>query len=463
MSQHDAVDTNHQEPVKGRSRAHWAWLGTIAGGAAAVVAACSSLSRDDALNNRMAVMGDTPSMIDEGQQVFRFDTFGDEDFWGGQLRLHDAVQGAALGGVGAGVSPNAALKLGLKVDSEAVPKALADVIKKGGAPLDDPASTLALLKANAVVGLTGVFSADGKKLTSLGISCALCHSTVDDSFAPGIGKRLDGWPNRDLNVGAIVASAPNLKPYMDMLQVDEATVKKVLTSWGPGKYDAQLNLDGKAFRPDGKAAATLIPPAFGLAGVNQATWTGSWGTVTYWNSYVANLQMHGKGDFTDPRLDDAAKYPVAARTKQGHKHDTEDRIKPKLAALLAYQLSLKTPRPPEGAFNTEAAERGRSIFSTSANCASCHVAPLHTDAGLILHTAQEIGIDDFQAMRSPDGRYRTEPLRALWSTDKIHKGGFYHDGRFATLKDVVNHYDGHFKLRLSDEQKNDLVEYLKSL
>ncbi len=445
-----------------RIRMQCVWLGAIASGAVVVIAACSSMSGGDGAVGGMAVIGEGP-MDDEGQHTFRYDTFGDEDFWGRQLRLHDAVQGEKFGGVGAGVSPTAALKLGLKVDSEAVPAALADVIRKGGAPLDDPASTLALLKANAVVGLTGFFSADGKTLTSLGITCALCHSTVDDSFAPGIGRRLDGWPNRDLDVGAIVASAPNLKPFMDMLQVDEATVKEVLTSWGPGRYDALLNLDGKAFRPDGKTGATLIPPAFGLAGVNSATWTGSWGTVTYWNAYVANLQMHGKGNFYDPRLDDAAKYPVAARTKQGHKHDAEDRITPKLAALHTYQLSLKTPRPPENAFDTRAAERGRLVFNSAANCASCHVAPLYTEPGWNLHTPEEIGIDDFQAMRSPSGRYRTEPLRALWSTDKVHKGGYYHDGRFATLMDVVNHYDGHFELRLTDEQKRDLIEYLKSL
>lgn len=447
----------------GRNRGGLVWLGAIAGGAMVVVAASASMSNDDDSPLGMAVIEDAPASDDEGQHTFRYDTFGDEDFWGAQLRLHDAVQGAKLGGVGAGLSPNAALKLGLKVDSEAVPKVLADIIKKGGAPLDDPASTLALLKANAVVGLAGIFNADGNKLTSLGITCALCHSTVDDSFAPGIGKRLDGWPNRDLNVGGIVASAPNLKPFMDMLQVDEATVKKVLASWGPGRYDAELNLDGKAFRPDGKTAATLIPAAFGLAGVNQATWTGSWGTVTYWNAYVANLQMHGKGTFYDPRLDDAVKYPVASRTKQGHKHDAEDRITPKLAALHTYQLSLQTPRPPESAFDTQAAERGEVVFNTTAKCASCHVAPLYTEPGWNLHTAEEIGIDDFQAMRSPDGRYRTEPLRALWNTDKVHKGGYYHDGRFATLMDVVNHYDRHFKLRLPDELKHDLIEYLKSL
>jgi len=405
---------------------------------------------------------DADRMLDEGRHTFRYDTFGDEDFWGGQLRLHDAIQGATLGGVGAGVSPNQALKLGLKVDSEAVPKALADVIKKGGAPLDDPASTVALLKANAVVGLTGVFSADGKKLTSLGIQCALCHSAVDDSFAPGIGKRLDGWPNRDLNVGAIVGLAPNLKPFMDMLHVDEATVKKVLTSWGAGKFDAELNLDGKAFRPDGKPAATLNPAAFGLAGVNQHTWTGSWGTMTYWNAYVANLEMHGQGTFFDPRFDDAEKYPVAAQTKQGHKGDAVDRITAKMPALHLYQLSLLVPPAPSGSIDRAAADKGRQFFNTNARCATCHVPPIYTEPGWNLHKAEEIGIDDFQANRAPDGRYCTTPLRALGNA-KIHKGGFYHDGRFATLMDVVNHYDGHFGLRLSEQDKHDLVEFLKSI
>lgn len=444
------------------SRAAWVWLGAVSCGAGTVLVACSTMTDEGGQRARMNHNELSRESLAEGANTFRFDTFGDEDFWSGQLRLHDAIQGASLGGVGAGVSPTQALGLGLKVDSEALSEDLAGVIRQGGAPLDSPASTIALLKAKAVVGLVGTFTPDGQRLTSLGITCALCHSTVDDSFAPGIGKRLDGWPNRDLNVGAIVASSPNLKPFMDMLQVDQATVKKVLTSWGPGKYDALLNLDGKAFRPDGKSGATLIPAAFGLAGVNQATSTGSWGTVTYWNAYVANLQMHGKGNFFDPRFDDAAKYPVAARTKQGHKHDTEDRITPRLAALHTYQLSLLTPRPPAGAFNAEAAERGRSVF-TIANCASCHTAPLHTEPGRNLHTAQEIGIDDFQSSRSPDGLYRTEPLRALWSADKIHKGGFYHDGRFATLMDVVNHYNGHFKLQLLEDQKRDLVEYLKSL
>ncbi|WP_261317076.1 hypothetical protein [Rhizobium leguminosarum] len=313
------------------------------------------------------------------------------------------------------------------------------------------------------MGVTGFFGEDGKTLTSVGIQCAVCHSTVDDAYAPGIGHRLDGWPNRDLNIGAIVALAPDLTAFTEMLQVSEADVKKAVEAWGPGKFDAELNLDGKAFRPDGKTSATLNPPAFGLAGVNNHTWTGAWGTVSYWNAYVGNLEMHGRGTFYDPRLDDAEKYPVAARTKQGHKQDKEDRITAKLPALHFYQLSLPTPQPPEGTFDSAAAEKGKTLFNDKAKCATCHVPPLFTEPGWNLHTADEIGIDDFQAKRAPDGRYRTAPLRALWSVDKVHKGGFYHDGRFATLKDVVAHYNDHLRLNLSAEEKSDLTEYLKSL
>jgi hypothetical protein len=401
--------------------------------------------------------------LDEGKQVFRFDTFGSEDFWGGKLKLHEAVAGKKLGGIGPGLSPEQALKLGFKVDIDAIPKDVAEALDKGKVDLSDPASTVLLLKAKAVVGLTGFFSEDGKKLKSIGIQCALCHSTVDDAYAPGIGKRLDGWPNRDLDVGAIIALAPDLSAFTEMLRISEADVKKAVRAWGPGKFDAELNLDGKAFRPDGKTSATLNPPAFGLAGVNNHTWTGSWGTVTYWNAYVANLEMHGKGTFFDPRLDDAKKYPVAARTKQGHKHDAEDLITAKLPSLHFYQLSLPTPKPPDGAFDKAAAAKGEALFNGKAKCGTCHVPPVFTEPGWNLHTAQEIGIDDFQASRSPDGRYRTVPLRALWSTDKVHKGGFYHDGRFGTLEAVVDHYDQHLGLKLNNSEKSNLIEYLKSL
>jgi mono/diheme cytochrome c family protein len=283
---------------------------------------------------------------------------------------------------------------------------------------------------------------------------------VDDSFAPGIGRRLDGWANRDLDVGAIIALSPDLSPFTKLLGVDEPTVKKVLASWGPGKFDAQLNLDGKAFRPDGKPAATLIPPAYGLAGVSLHTWTGGWGTVTYWNAYVANLELQGQGIFWDPRLNDASRYPVAAKAGFGRKRSATDHVSSKLAALEFYQLAIPPPKPKPGSFDPSSAGRGEAVFNGAAKCATCHVPPLFTEPGWNTHTAAEIGIDDFQAQRSPDKSYRTAPLRGLMSHAK---GGFYHDGRFADLAAVVNHYERHFKLQLTDQQRKDLIEYLKSL
>ncbi len=401
---------------------------------------------------------DASEMLREGRRIFRFDTFGDEAFWGDTLQLHSAIAGEALGGVGPGVSPRTALAVGLKVDAEALPPSLVERLKRGQVDLDSPATTLALLKLHAVVGVTGFFDPKGR-LASLGIQCAFCHSTVDDSLAPGIGRRLDGWANRDLNVGAIVGLSPDLKPVADLLGVDEATVRAVLASWGPGKFDAELFLDGKAFRPDGRSAATLIPPAFGLAGVNLHTWTG-WGSVTYWNAFVANLEMHGKGTFFDPRLDDPVQFPVAARAGFGNVRNDPDLITPKLAPLHLYQIAIPAPAPRKGSFDREAAARGREVFNGPGRCASCHVPPLFTEPGWNLHTPEEIGIDAFQAERAPDRRYRTAPLKGLWTHTK---GGFFHDGRFATLGDVVDHYDGFLRLGLSDGQKHDLIEYLKSL
>jgi hypothetical protein len=410
------------------------------------------------------------NLIAEGQQIFRFDTFGDEDFWGGELQLHQAIQGEQFGGVGPGVSPATALEVGLKVDVQALPGGLQKQLKKGQVDLNDPAVTLALLRLNAVVGVTGFFNDDGS-LRSMGIQCALCHSTVDNSFSTGIGRRLDGWANRDLNVGAIVALSPNLQSFADLLGTDQATVRTVLNSWGPGKFDAELVLDGKAFNPQqisngvitgtGVPGATLIPPAFGLAGVNLHTWTG-WGSVPYWNAFVANIEMHGKGTFYDPRLNDAAKFPIAAREGFGNIRNPTDLITSKLPALHAYQLSLLAPRPPAGSFNPAAAASGRALFATDgkAQCATCHVPPLFTEPGWNLHTPAEMGIDSFQADRSPDEMYRTAPLKGLWTHTT---GGFYHDGRFATLLEVVNHYDTLFSLGLTDSEKSDLVEYLKSL
>jgi len=397
-------------------------------------------------------------LVRQGRRIFRFDTFGDEAFWGDALKLHEAIVGERFGGVGPGVSPATALAVGLKVDVDALPAALIDALRARRVNLNDPANTVALLEANAVVGLTASKGADGR-VASMGIQCALCHSTVDNSLAAGIGHRLDGWANRDLNVGAIVALAPDLSAVSNLLGVDDATVRRVLTSWGPGKFDAELFLDGKPFRPDGKSAATLIPPAFGLGGVNLHTYTG-WGSVPYWNAFVATLEMHGSGTFFDPRLNDPVKFPVAERAGFGNVRPNEDRVTSKLPALQFYQLGIPAPEPPKGSFDERAALRGQMLFDGAGRCSSCHVPPIYTEPGWAMHTAAEIGIDDFQASRAPDDRYRTTPLKGLWSHAK---GGFYHDGRFATLTDVVRHYDRTFTLNLTDAQVRDLVEFLKSL
>jgi hypothetical protein len=396
--------------------------------------------------------------FERGKRIFRFDTFGDQAFWGGALRLHKAIEGEELGGVGPGVSPKTALAVGLKVDVKALPRSVRQALAEGKVDLDDPATTLALLKLNSVVGVKGFFN-DMGTLRSMGITCAFCHSTVDDSFAPGIGRRLDGWPNRDLNVGAIVSLAPNKKPITNLLGVNEATVNKVLAAWGPGKFDAELFLDGKGFRPDGKSAATLIPAAFGLAGVNLHTYTG-WGSVTYWNAFVANLEMHGKGRFFDPRLNDPEKFPIATKARFFDVRNKPDRITPKLAALEFYQKGLLAPKPPIGSFNAAAAARGKELFNGKAKCANCHVPPLYTEPGWNMHRPARICTDAFQARRSPDERYRTTPLKGLFAHSK---GGFWHDGRFPNLGAVVQHYNSCFRLGLDASEKGDLVQFLKSL
>jgi hypothetical protein len=394
----------------------------------------------------------------EGRRTFRGDTFGDEAFWGDALKLHQTVQGARFGGIGPGLSPRQALALGLKVDQDALPFSLRNELRQNHVNLDDPAVTLTLLKLDAVVGVKGFFQGD--RLRSIGITCALCHSTVDNALATGIGNRLDGWAARDLNVGEIIAFAPDLSPFATLLGVSQDTVRAVLRSWGPGKFDAELVLDGKATNPNtGRSAATLIPPAFNLAGVNLHTWTG-WGSVTHWNAFVANLEMHGKGTFYDPRLNDATKFPIAAANGFGNVRNTPDLITGKLAALHIYQLAIPAPRPPRGSFDSAAAGRGEALFNGKAQCATCHVPPLFTEPGWNMHTAAEIGIDDFQAMRSPDERYRTAPLKGLWSHQK---GGFYHDGRFATLADVIAHYNTFKGLGLTGQEQADLAQYLLSL
>src|SRR5215208_2620556 len=326
----------------------------------AVLFNVSAVSKSASGKGDRAALKAEQRLFAQGRRIFRFDTFGDQAFWGGALELHKAIEGKKLGGVGPGLTPKGALTAGLKVDSAALPASVVRAIKRGKVDLDSPSTTLALLKLRAVVGVKGFFNRRGT-LRSVGLTCAVCHSTVDNSFAPGIGRRRDGWANRDLNVGAIVSLAPNLKPVTDLLGADEATVRKVLASWGPGKFDAKLFLDGKAFMPDGRSAATLIPSAYGLTGVNLATYTG-FGQMTYWNAFVANLEMHGQGNFFDERLNDANKFPVAARAGFGNVRHSPDLVTPHLGALQYYQQGLKPPRPPKGSFNKVAARRGRAIF-----------------------------------------------------------------------------------------------------
>src|SRR5215469_7321013 len=398
------------------------------------------------------------TLVSQGKQTFRFDTFGDQSFWGGTLHLNKTIEGAKHGGIGPGLSPKTALALGLKVDVNALPKSLQEAIKNGQVNLNDPAVTLALLKLNAVVGVKGFFDSSGN-LSSVGIECALCHSTVDNSLVPGIGHRLDGWANRDLNVGAIIGFAPNLQPIADLLHTDVATVQKVLGAWGPGKFVAELLLDGKAFQPDGTTAAALIPPAFGLAGVNLHTYTG-WGSIPYWNAFVAVLEMHGQGTFFDPRLDNAKQFPIAAENHFGHVVSKPDLVTPKLPGLHAYELSLRAPAPPPGSFNPVMAAAGKKLFDGAALCSTCHVPPIFTEPGWNVVPGSAVGIGNFQSNRSPTHMYRTTPLAGLWTHQK---GGFYHDGRFPTLLAVVQHYNQVFKLGLTPAQENDLVQYLLSI
>jgi hypothetical protein len=418
------------------------------------------------------------AMIDQGRHTFRFDTYGDEAFWTDQLHIQQSVKA---------LPPTTALMLGLKVDSAALSPATVQAIKHGRVNLNDPAVTLQLIKQNAVLGVVGTFN--GNTLTRVGFTCALCHSTVDNTVAPGIGNRIDGLANRDLNVGAIIATAPNLQPVVDLLRlapqdadVTAQDVRNVLNSWGPGKFDAELFLDGKTSNPaqmtngvttaTNISGATLLPNARGLAGHNLHTWTGGWGTVTYWNAFVAVNELHGIGTFFDERFDDATQFPIAAAAKLGHVSvdPDSDRVTGKMAALHFYQLSLPAVQPRPGIdFNVAAAARGDELFSGKANCNSCHHEPLWTEPGWNQHSAEEMKIDSFEADRSPGHAYQTMNLAGLFVRERglfmfpQNKGRFYHDGRFQTLMDVVNSYDARFNLGLTDQEKHDLVEYLKSL
>ena len=356
----------------------------------------------------------SPADLAQGQRVFRFDTFGDEVFWTDTLRIHEVIERA--------VDPTTALSVGLKVDAGVLPAGILQQVD-----LKSPATTVALLKMNAVVGVQATVDASNH-ITRVGITCALCHSTVDNSVAPGIGRRLDGWANRDINPGAILALSPALQ---------DPKIQAVLKSWGPGKYDARWNRDGKN-------APTVIPPAYGLAGVNLCCWTGD-GSLPYWNGYVAVTQMHGRGIFHDPR--------IGVDVRQ-----TPDLVNPTLPALHQYQLSLEAPRAPAGSFDAAAARRGEQVFNGQGRCATCHAPPTFTEAGFEIHPPAHTGMDPTVAERAPTKGYRTSPLRGLWQHPP-----YFHDGSARTLADVVAHYNRVRHLNLSEPQQRDLVEYLKSL
>jgi mono/diheme cytochrome c family protein len=363
-----------------------------------------------------------PSLVQAGMDIFRFDTFGDEKYWTDTLRMHEVIQAA--------VTPAAALGVGLKVDVDALPAAVKEALAKGQVDLNNPATTVALLKLDAVVGLKGqVQTVNGRDtLVRVGVTCALCHSTVDNSFTQGIGKRLDGWQNSDLNPGAIVALSPAVP----------AALKTILHTWGPGLYDPRINIDGQN-------TPIVIPPAYGLLGVDKETYTAE-GPVSYWNAYVAVTQMHGQGNFSDSRLGISVTQ-------------SPDLVTSKLPALRAYQLSLAAPRPAAGTFDAVAAERGRLVFNGAGQCASCHVGSTFSDVNTgKLHAAGEIGVDGRYAARTATKAYRTTPLRGL-----AQHAPYFHDGSAKTLLDVIEHYNSVRKLALSDQQKRDLAEYLKTL
>jgi hypothetical protein len=369
--------------------------------------------------------------IRHGQQIFRYDTFGDEQLWTRVLRMHEVIET---------VSPETALAVGLKVDVDALPAGVIAALKAGKVNLKNPAVTTELLRLNAVVGVVGNVSASGR-LESVGITCALCHSTVDDSFTDGIGKRLDGWANTDLNVGAIVALSPAI----------DSGLKAEFNAWGPGKYDPRHHaFDGaRIIGLNSPSLPIVIPPIYGLRNVGFETYSGD-GPISYWNSYVAVSQMGGQGTFEDSR--------IRLRIVQ-----EPDLVTPKLPALLAYQLSLRTPKAPKGSFDRRAAARGKQIFRNEARCVTCHTGPtltdvLSSDTVPVLHAPSEVGTEPIYATRTATKKYRTTPLRALFQ-----HAPYFHDGSAADLPAVVEHYNRHLSLNLTRQQKADLVEFLKSL
>lgn len=406
-----AMAPRHRIPGASRGRLLTATLGA----AVVLAAACGG---DDAAAQA--------ALIEQGQQIFRFDTFGDEAQWTDTLRMHEVISAA--------VDPATALSVGLKVDAEALPAAVVEGIRNGSIDLSSPATTVALLKLDAVVGLKGtVETVNGvDRLARVGITCALCHSTVDNSFAPGIGKRLDGWANRDLNPGAIIALSP---------AVDAAT-KVALNGWGKGKFDPRHNVDGLS-KP------VVIPPAYGLQGIHRVTFTGDGDEIAYWNRYVGVVEMGGQGSFADARLN------------LNITNGTQDLVSSKLPALQAYQLSLPAPAPPSSSFDPVAAARGKAVFEGAGRCATCHSGALFTDANIRLHPPSDSIAEPESpsyASRSATRQYRTTPLKGAWQ-----HAPYFHDGSAATLEDVAQRYNDRLSLGLSASQVADLAQYLKSL
>jgi mono/diheme cytochrome c family protein len=388
--------------------------------AATVVTLLASCGRDGPTEPRERALD--PALVAAGKEIFRFDTFGDEQFWTDTLRMHEVIQRV--------VTPAVALSVGLKVDSDALPPEVKTALAGAQVDLNSTATTLALLKLNAVVGVKGEVQTVGGRdtLVRVGITCALCHSTVDNSFADGIGRRQDGWPNTTLNPGAIIALSPALSEAQ----------KAVYNSWGPGRYDPRFNFDGQS-------TPLVLPPAYGLLGVDKETFTAE-GPVSYWNAYVAVTQMHGRGNFSDPRL--------GVTIVQ-----TPDLVTSKLPALREYQLSLQKPAPPAGSFDAAAAARGRAVFEGAGSCVACHAGNLLTDVNSgRLHAPAETGMDPRYAARTTQKAYRTTPLRGLWQHPP-----YFHDGSAATLDAVVDHYNRVRNLNLTPQQKADLIQYLKSL
>ena len=402
-------------------------MSQVSGGSRAALARAAlvaALALSAACNDDNGPAEPSPQLIAQGKQIFRFDTFGDETFWTDTLRMHEVVET---------VPPTTALAVGLKVDADTLPPAVLQALQAGQVDLDDPATTVTLLKLGAVVGLKATVDANNR-ITQLGITCALCHSTVDDRIAPGVGSRLDGWPNHELNPGAIIALSPALTPAQ----------RAVYNSWGPGKYDPRFNFDGQN-------GPQVIPPAYGLEGVHSITVTGDGSEPAYWNRYVAVTQMHGHGSFAEPRLGISVQ-------------NTPDLVSSKLPALQAYQLSLNAPPPPAGSFDAAAAARGRTVFEGAGQCASCHAGALFTDANTRLHAPSEVvsepepnGAPSY-ASRSATKMYRATPLRGVWQHPP-----YFHNGVAPTLEAVVDLYDSRKTLGLTPQQKADLVQYLKSL